>query len=523
MMIEELNKRFEEAYNMKGRWLALYKELYWYVIPDRDAFNVRFNYDDRGKPTTQQIWDDTAVIGAYQRANDLHGLLMPKDRVWGKFTPDPNLISNQNIEQGKLLMDEINERVYFYLNRSNISRVVSASNLDLLGGTGVIWVESPSDTNPLYFRSIPAVATYLEYSTDDVVNNAWFSQKMSGYQVLKLFPDYSGKQLEALNSQPEKQYLVNYGQIEVKENLFYIYACLDIDRDYPLFEYEKPYKQLLIYRDRVRPGEVEGRGVGLDMLPTIIDLNKLKRDRQMSFDFKGNPPIFYDTMDYINPYAFRQWAGAFIPRAPGQRNPLEAFQMPEFPSVVQEIQDSRDQIRKAFMVDPLGEIDQPVKTATEISIRENRAQRSSATDISRLINELSMQVYETAAHILESRNLLVKDRKATGFQTHNLRFDFKSPLYDLQNQADINDFVTNMQIKQQFMGEAVALGTLELGEANDFLNSRTNLPSKIFRGKQQLSKLLSVMSQQAQQQSQPPQPTTTGSQVALPGRQQETI
>lgn len=522
MNMDELGKRFSEAKAQKGRWLALYKQLYWYVIPDRDAFNVKFGYDDRGKPTTQQIWDDTAVIGAYQRANDLHGLLMPKDRVWGKFVPDPHLVPGQLTEQAKPKFDEINSRTYFYLNRSNISRVVSGSNLDLMGGTGVIWVESPSDDVPLYFRSIPAVATYMEYSTDDVINTAWFSQKMSGYQILKMFPDYKGKQRDAIVSQPEKVYMVNYGQLEVKNDLYYIYAFLDIDKDYPLFEYEKPYKQLLIYRDRVRPGEVEGRGVGLDMLPTIIDLNHMKRDRQYNFAFKGNPPIFYDTLDYINPYAFRQWSGAFIPRAPGQRNPLEAFQMPDFPSVLHDIQDARDQIKKAFQVDPLGEVDQPVKTATEVSIRENRAQRTSATDISRLINELCMQVYETSARILDSRNLLVSDRMATGFNTKRLRFDFQSPLYDLQNESDLNNFIRNMQIKQQFMGEGVALGTLELGEANEFLNEKSNLPSKLFRGKEQLSKLLSAMSQQAQQ-AQPPQPTTTGSQVQLPGKQEETI
>ena len=87
----KLNARFQEARYYKDRWLALYKNLYFYVIPDRDAFNIKFNYTDTGKPVTQMIWDNTAMIAAYQRANDLHGLLMPKDRVWGKYVLDPHM------------------------------------------------------------------------------------------------------------------------------------------------------------------------------------------------------------------------------------------------------------------------------------------------------------------------------------------------------------------------------------------------------------------------------------------------
>ena len=64
--LDALNARFWEARQYKDRWLALYKELYFYVIPDRDAFNVKFNYRDDGKPVTQQIWDNTAMLAAYK-------------------------------------------------------------------------------------------------------------------------------------------------------------------------------------------------------------------------------------------------------------------------------------------------------------------------------------------------------------------------------------------------------------------------------------------------------------------------
>ena len=57
----KLNDRFQEARYYKDRWLALYKNLYFYVIPDRDAFNIKFNYTDTGKPVTNMIWDKEII------------------------------------------------------------------------------------------------------------------------------------------------------------------------------------------------------------------------------------------------------------------------------------------------------------------------------------------------------------------------------------------------------------------------------------------------------------------------------
>ena len=108
------------------------------------------------------------------------------------------------IDGAQVVMDDVYDRIFFYLNESNLSRVVSSSNLDLVGGTGVIWVESVSDNVPLYFRSVPAVATYIEYSTDDVINTCWFAQKMTARSILENFPKYNGKLRATLMEEPDE-------------------------------------------------------------------------------------------------------------------------------------------------------------------------------------------------------------------------------------------------------------------------------------------------------------------------------
>jgi len=516
--LQKLYRRFWEARQYKDRWLALYKELYWYVIPDRDAFNVKFNYRDDGKPVTQQIWDNTAMLAAYQRANDLHGLLLPKDRVWGKLMLDPHLYDPELIRNAQETMDEINDRIFFYLNESNLSRVVSSSNLDLVGGTGAIWVESQSDEVPLYFRSIPAVALYIEYSTDDVINTCWFAQKMTARAILKDYPAYNGKLKETLHQEPDEVFTVNFGQIKYDDDHFYIYAVMDDDPEALLFDAERSYNQIIVYRDRVRPGEAEGRGVGVDMLPTIKDVNQITMDSRKNMAFKANPPMFYDAGTYFNPNSIRQWSGAMIARNPQGRNPMEALQMPEYPDVFQQIVHLQEAIQRGFQVDPLGELQTPVRSATEISIRENRAQRTSATDISRLINELPKQIFDVSSKILNERGLLVKSRQSIpGFSTRKLKFDYVSPLYDLQNQADLNHFITNMQIKQQFFGQGAALASANIFEVNEFLTAKLNLPRKLFAKDEDIKKFLGTLGEQQQLGALPqPSPSTAAGAVKFP-------
>ena len=225
-------------------------------------------------------------------------------------------------------------------------------------------------------------------------------------------------------------------------NLFYIYAVLDADVEGLLFERESTYQQIIVYRDRVRPGEAEGRGVGTDMLPTIKDLNLMVQYSRQNMAFKANPPMFYDAGSYFNPNSIRQWAGAMIARQMGGRNPLEPLEMPTYPDVLQHVMLLQEAIQKGFQVDPLGEIQAPVKSATEVSIRENRAQRTSATDISRLINEQPKQIFDVAAKILNERGLLTSKRQSIpGFSVRKLKFDYVSPLYDLQNQEELNHFI----------------------------------------------------------------------------------
>jgi hypothetical protein len=360
MDMQELDIRFQDAYQYKSRWMGMYQNLYTYVIPDRDAFNVRFNFSDNAKPVTNGVWDTTAILSAYTRANELHALLLPKDRVWGRATMDVQQHDENEIQQKKPVLDKVNERIMFYINESNLARVVASSNLDLIGGTAALWINNSNDItdeNPISFQAIPAVSLQIEQSSDDLARTCWYINNMSARAILKDFPDYQGKSFSMLNGDLQREHKVVFGQIKEgtkDQEKYHIYAVLEEDPLEVLWEVERSYPQILVYRDRVRPGEAEGRGIGLDLLPTIIDLNKMRQDDRKSKSNKARPTMFYDNNKLFNPYAVKEWAGAMIARQPGQRNPVEALQLPHYPEVIEDIKMMQEEIRRGFMVEPLG-------------------------------------------------------------------------------------------------------------------------------------------------------------------------
>lgn len=142
-----------------------------------------------------------------------------------------------------------------------------------------------------------------------------------------------------------------------------------------------------------------------------------------------------------------------------------------------------------------------------------------------MINEQPKQIFDVAAKILNERGLLTKARQVIpGFSTQKLKFDYVSPLYDLQNQSDLNHFITNCQIKQQFYGQGAVLATTDLFETNNFLTQKLNLPRKLFATDEKIKEFLTKMGQMQQAEQLPqPSPSTTPGQVKFPESQGVTI
>ena len=502
--LEELNKRLDTAINIKELWLETYLDVYRYVTPNRDDRNLYGNYTKDAKRRTIDIYDSTAVLAAYQRSNELQGLIIPQSRQWGNFKVEENRGSGKELPDNVIF--ELNKTVGNYIEESDLQVAAGAAFLDLTIGMGALWIDSPSDDEPLAFSSVSSLALYPEFTTDNLLSTAWIKKVMTGRQIMATYPEYGGVMLDKMKNDPDTPRFLWIGQIKKSDTEYFNYGVLDEDRLTLLYSEKKSYKRLIIFRDRVRPGEVQGRGVAIDLYPTIRDLNNIAKDFLKVMAYKANPPIFYDTASKFNPYSMRDIAGVYIPKV-GERSPLEMMQTPEAPEVTEMVRDMRDTIKVGFDIDILGTIESPVRSATEVSIRENRAQRTSGTNIARLINELPKELFKSCANILNEKQLLGSN---VDLNDKRLRFDYVSPLLDIEKQNNLQSLEQVTQFIQQNFGEQATLTAFNLKSLMPFLYDNFNLPPSLFTEGATIQKAIVQTTQQASQQA--PQATTTATQ-----------
>ena len=192
--------------------------------------------------------------------------------------------------------------------------------------------------------------------------------------------------------------------------------------------------------------------------------------------------------------------------------------MPESPSTRDLLMDLRQTIKDGFQADPLGDVQGSIKSATEMGIRDKRAQRTAMTDIGRLLNELPAQIYETSLKILMEKNLI----NLKQFSKKWFRFSFQSPLYDIEKAAQVQSLIENVQIKDNMAGQGAALMTMNVGEISDFLTEAQDLPAKLFKSGDEVNQKMknitdnATQQQQQQQGQQQPMQPNAAPQVGMP-------
>lgn len=495
--IQLLHDRFTKANSYGVMNSNAMLALYTYVLPDRKSYSFNFNSNTFARTNFYgHCFDDTAVVAARQRANDLHGLLLPTGKNWGQIGLNPIKYKNSSItseiNQG---LDKVNDLIHKYLNASTLARAVAASNLDLIGGTGAIWVESKSDEEPLEFKSIPIDSLILEYSNNDLVDTCWFKQEVSARYLLELYPKY--KEINYLKDNINNNVEMIVGQIKFPVNKsyqYYIYATLT---QYPttlLWEKVNSYKQIIIYRDSILPGNVHGFGIGMIKLPSIWRLNHMLATYHENLALISKPPLFVDNDLVNNPSVTGSFVGAIIPRGHASRNPIDVMQFPTSPLPLHEIDTIRLSIQRDFQVNVLGDVGGPIPSATEVAYREELAQRRNATDISRLINELPKQIYETAYDILFKRGFF--DGILPKQLLKNISF-FINPLEDLQKRTNVANLLATSQAIIQTGTTALETAIINPEKKARYIAQNNGVPAELLNSPEEAKAIIANLVQAA--------------------------
>jgi hypothetical protein len=206
----------------------------------------------------------------------------------------------------------------------------------------------------------------------------------------------------------------------------------------------------------VTPGETFGRGPAINNLSDVKTLNKMKEQGLAAAAYAINPMMTAVSDGIFNPYTVRMQAGAIIPVGSNLTSnptlaPLQTGNNINYAENA--IASLQAQIKEAFFASPLGEIGDPIRSATEQMLRTQEMLKRSGASFGRLNSELINPVMASVVAILTSINKL-PEIKIDG---KLVKIKLQSPMAKAEQQEAFQNTQVWMNNAYTLLGEKAAM------------------------------------------------------------------
>lgn len=443
-------KRIDKArQRKKAQWEHHLREAYRYALPESQTFD----HFSPGQKKREFVFDSTAEYALEDYASRMESQLVPAWRKWfmlevGSDIPDAEKVKAEDY------LEEATDTIFNHINHSNFNGQVKETFLDLGISTGCLIIEEGDGIqSALNFRSVSLSEVLLEKSALGIVETVWRDIKVNVKDIKSIWPraELNDNLTQKLEENPEVE--LTEGVVKDKDN--YIMMVIDEKNKDVLLEEQVDSSPWVVFRESTIPGEVYGRGRVMRALPDIKTLNKMVEDHLRAASFSANP-IFTATDDgIINPYTVQLHPGTIMPVGSNTNDnptlrPLVAGG--DYNVLNYDIARLQESIREVMISKPFGSINEtPVRTATEMSIRDADQQASTGSAVGRLQTELLERVLNASVKIL------TRQGKLTPFKIDGkeVTIKFTSPMARQQDADEVMQVMKTMEIMASLPPELV--------------------------------------------------------------------
>ena len=450
----KLLKRFEKAKTRRELWRSMLQEAYEYALPQKELFNIYAP----GQTKNRHLYDSTAVIGVRTYAARIQSSHTPPWQNWMDFTAGTDIPKDERDGVNKDL-ELITDIFFAHLNESDYSNQSNEADQDLAISTGAMFFEEGNvvDGEPLFkFTAIPLAQLYLEPG-EGVKNTGWRQHEVTVRDIPELWPGADlGNTLDKLfKNKPDDKVVIINGVVKAK-GVFHQVVIYEKEK-HLLFTQSFKTSPLVIWRTNVIPGETYGRGPVLDVMADIRTINKVKEFvlKNGAIQMSG---VYTATSDgAFNPHTAVISPGAILPvQSNDSKNPsikaLEQSGRMDLGLII--IEDLESNINKALFSSPLGEVTDPVKSATEQMLRTQEMLRTSGAQFTRLNSEKIKPIVARAVDILSAAGLITPI-KVDGKE---VKIKMQSPLAKAEELEEFSNFQVWWAQMLQLPPEVLALG-----------------------------------------------------------------
>jgi len=492
--VDDLLKRFKHASERYELFRSLHQDAFDYAAPNRETFTLHA----AGQKKNRQVFDDTAVDGLVIYANRVKGAMFPPWLEWLEFVAGTDV---EEDDSNKEILEKAQTEFFAALNHSNFYTEIDPALIDYGIGTGAIQLEQGELGEPIKFTNVPLAELYPEAPAGGPIKSAWRKQKIEPKLINQVWPDAElSEKLAKLADKPAaKEVTILNGQLYNPADGMYHQVIVYEAEKALLFAQSFESKRLIVFRNDVTPGEVFGRGPIIRKLPSIMTANKEKEFilRNAAIQTAG----MYTGVDdgIFNPHTVNVAPGAVIPV--GSNNSQNPSLVPVTPSgnigiSVELLKMEQDSIRKALFSDPLGDVTDPVRSATENMIRQQEMLKNSGASFGRLNTEL---IKELVAGVMD---ILADDGRVERLKVNGKEIDFKlkSPLANAENLEDFQNIQAWYGFLQASLPEEALIGSVKIEEMPKITASKLGVTSDLVRTeeeRQQIGQQLQAATEQS--------------------------
>lgn len=476
-----IQKRFDKASERRELWRSIIKDMYDFTIPNRETFDSH----SPGERKARHLFDSTAPEALNTFVSVISSSLTPGSAKWMKYEAGTDIPEDEQKGINEKL--EMATKIFFnHLSHSDFESQVNISHQDMAISTGCLLVEEGNDIDEplLKFTAIPLPELYIE-PTSLAKIHTFFRKHCIKAQELKLkFPEASltAQQERKLKDEPTADIeIIDGSQVfNFKDKTYHQVVMWDKEIIFTQSYGDVPPG--IIYRWSKSAQETYGRGPVDMAMADIRTLNKVKEYTLKNAALILSPPMMGASDGIFNPHSARVHPGVVLPVSSTDPAPLVPLQVGgDLRTGLFVIEDLQANIRKMLFADPLGDITDPVRSATENIIRQQEMLKKRGANFGRLISEFVFPLVARVTDIL-SRSGKLPPIKVDG---RSVTLKMESPLAGAEEQDNIDSLMVYLNALQGLPEDIQLLGA-SLESVPQFLVENLNLPNKLARSEEEI-------------------------------------
>jgi hypothetical protein len=515
MTVEDLLKRGAKAFDRQAQWLGTWSRAYTYCRPQANQINQSPNGARKGV----EVYDSTAPTSHKRLANRMQADIFPDGQRFVKLEPGSD-IPPELKQKASQVLETITNKFHEAVQNSNFAMSVNEFLSEFVIGTGAMLMDKGTVAEP--FKFYPAQMPYIAIDEGKYgsVDGVFIKHKMSKRAIMQTWPQAT---LPGAWSQKKDDDEFDLMSCCYRMGEVVCYRVLAVAEKLDLIEvYTEQQHPWIVARWSKIAGEPYGRGPPIEALADILTLNKVVEFnlQAAAYAIAGIYTVADDGV--TNPNMFQIRPGVFLPVARNNGHPSGPSIAPlengsRFDVTQLVIEDLRSNIKRAYYDQALPPDSGPVRSASEMIMRQKELSQDLGAAFGRITRELIVPLVLRGLQILSDLKLI--DYPVVISAT-TIKVVPVSPLSQQQNLNDIEAVVKWIEISQALGQEAYMLG-VKFEDVPAWTGNKLGVPVELIRdapSRQNLQMLAAKMiAQQMQPQGAAPGAAPAAAPAGAPG------